>query len=313
MQTGCIQQVGLGFAKRLGDRELHQTMFRALCELHLEKPDEEAFTAWDLYAATGVHVAKWHKDQSLERQKELVRAHWKTLKARWPSYQRGVIQLAQQDGFEEYVVPDRIEGGGTGNVTKYRLKRVQCDQPAEAISTEFDIRYVATTSESMDWLSKKVFGANMLAGWRRYFYLSFVCMAMLGLFGLGVLGYFTLLSGSGQEIAQLLAVVVVGVGLVWLVRPFLKVIGDRQVLLSGDPFSSENNRLLEFQEPPHVAQKMLRIVTYSSECPICNSSRVTVRSGRPEKPGTLVGRCDNAPYAHVFSFDPVLLGGNRIG
>jgi len=50
--------------------------------------------------------------------------------------------------------------------------------------------------------------------------------------------------------------------------------------------------------------RQLRIVCYQGNCPICGAM-VNVRSGSHEFQGRLVGRCDEAPEEHLYSFDHI--------
>ena len=54
--------------------------------------------------------------------------------------------------------------------------------------------------------------------------------------------------------------------------------------------------------------RKLRIVSYVSTCPLCNS-RIEIEDGGKEFHHRLIGRCLEAPLEHVYSLDRVL----RIG
>jgi len=51
---------------------------------------------------------------------------------------------------------------------------------------------------------------------------------------------------------------------------------------------------------------------YVADCPICQTTSITLAKGGPEFPRRIVGRCDNSPREHVFSFDRVTLEGGPL-
>ena len=57
--------------------------------------------------------------------------------------------------------------------------------------------------------------------------------------------------------------------------------------------------------------RRLEVVTYGGRCPICDS-HVSVHPGRLMWRGRMIGRCDESPREHVFSFDHVTRVGNPL-
>lgn len=71
---------------------------------------------------------------------------------------------------------------------------------------------------------------------------------------------------------------------------------------SGDDY------LLELRKQDGAERNTMYLVRYAADCPICGEhgkDAIRVASGRWEFFGRLVGRCDRAPNAHVFSFDHI--------
>lgn len=56
------------------------------------------------------------------------------------------------------------------------------------------------------------------------------------------------------------------------------------------------------------APRSLRLVRYASQCPVCQS-QVLLSRGDVDFPGRLIGRCQESPREHVFSFDRTTLRG----
>ena len=50
---------------------------------------------------------------------------------------------------------------------------------------------------------------------------------------------------------------------------------------------------------------------YLGECPICGAE-VLLDKGEPDFPRRLVGRCQESPREHIFSFDRVTKAGMKL-
>lgn len=57
--------------------------------------------------------------------------------------------------------------------------------------------------------------------------------------------------------------------------------------------------------------QLTRITRFKGICPIC-SAEVVLRIGQPDHNLPLVGRCVESPFAHVYSFDRVLMCGKLL-
>ncbi|MBP2280631.1 hypothetical protein H4W00_001444 [Psychrobacter sp. PL19] len=55
-----------------------------------------------------------------------------------------------------------------------------------------------------------------------------------------------------------------------------------------------------------------RITEFTAICPIC-SGVIELANGKPDQKSPLVGRCKEAPYAHVYSFDRMTMKGYFLG
>lgn len=58
--------------------------------------------------------------------------------------------------------------------------------------------------------------------------------------------------------------------------------------------------------------KVARVTEFIATCPIC-SAPIELADGKPDQKAPLVGRCREAPHAHVYSFDRVTLKGYFLG
>lgn len=57
--------------------------------------------------------------------------------------------------------------------------------------------------------------------------------------------------------------------------------------------------------------RILRLVKYLAECPICGAE-VLIDKGGPDFPRRLIGRCQESPREHIFSFDRITKTGNKL-
>ena len=58
--------------------------------------------------------------------------------------------------------------------------------------------------------------------------------------------------------------------------------------------------------------KVARVTEFIATCPIC-FAKIELADGKPDQKAPLVGRCREAPHAHVYSFDRVTLKGFFLG
>jgi hypothetical protein len=78
------------------------------------------------------------------------------------------------------------------------------------------------------------------------------------------------------------------------------------------PWSNQDDYLLELRKAAGATRNTMYLVRYVADCPICGTQgheMIRIESGRLEFFGRLVGRCNRAPNAHVFSFDHVSQAG----
>ncbi len=111
---------------------------------------------------------------------------------------------------------------------------------------------------------------------------------------------------SGQLFALLLLAGLVGWVGYTLFRPFWTLI-DRRIIMAPDALVSLRERGVQLEAAKENMEdgqsvRIVRLVRYSGRCPIC-SEHVYLHDGRKDFPGRLVGRCDEHPSEHVYSFD----------
>jgi len=135
---------------------------------------------------------------------------------------------------------------------------------------------------------------------------------LLGVVTLFVMAALQIFSGSSALLQATLAIegVVLGAFAVFSLRAWVYAIYDRvrpapdELLAIGDPAQ------IEILGAGHSAE--WRLVRYTATCSVC-AGEVHVLPGEPDFPRRMVGRCQQSPREHVFSFDRItLLGGALI-
>ena len=88
--------------------------------------------------------------------------------------------------------------------------------------------------------------------------------------------------------------------------PRTRIVKAPDFLISTNQFNAE----LELFRPTDY--NIARITEYTSTCPICES-KIELDYGKPDQKYYMVGRCRGDPYAHVYSFDRMLMKGYFLG
>jgi hypothetical protein len=139
---------------------------------------------------------------------------------------------------------------------------------------------------------------------------------LCGLFALcGLMLSFSIWTGfrsGGFPVLASVTFVALGVLIWWsLTRRWERLFEDRILLLGmGDVAGDMRGVVLDRVEIDGVRSIVLR--HYVADCPICQTTSITLAKGGPEFPRRIVGRCDNSPREHVFSFDRVTLEGGPL-
>lgn len=240
---------------------------------------------------------------------------WTTLKTRLDQREAGMQDTARRDGLAFYAWPRKIgSGGGAGNSSTYTMELIRLAE-AEGLSVPLPpggIAYVRdVTLRPAFWVHRVVAAGFALKGWRRNLFLAY------GLGGPALVGCWLLvlwliittrmtrLTTGELSTLVLLAGMVAWLGYIFL-RPFWTLI-DRRIIMAPDALVSLRERGVQLEAAKETSDdgqsvRIIRLVRYSGRCPIC-SDDVHLHDGGKEFPGRLIGRCDEHPAEHVYSFD----------
>ncbi len=92
-----------------------------------------------------------------------------------------------------------------------------------------------------------------------------------------------------------------------------KIVKAPSAFLNSDEYNAELEIFRETEEDTKNNDfAFVRITRYISTCPIC-SAPIELRTGKPDHNLPLVGRCKEAPHAHVYTFDRMTMKGYFLG
>jgi len=313
-------------------------VLRVLCELAQEEPerlnpdldhDAWGFEALDIgerlqksFRVRG--AVEWREDQDKARRR--MKAYWTNLLETWDRQWPTIIDGMDVTG--RHLMPrlELQEGGGTGNRNRYGFRfdvaegysgpHVQESLPRLDLLTIPQISYRQqdiSGNRLVRWMSDRGF---YLGGWGGRIYLG-VSLVLIVLVALWI--WLSLLAiNAASTAAVVLKVITTSTMILWLayllLRWQIRLINDRITRAPGflQPWSNEGDYLLELRKAEGAKRNTMYLVRYVANCPICGNhglEMIRVESGRLEFFGRLVGRCNRAPNAHVFSFDHVSRAG----
>ncbi len=237
---------------------------------------------------------------------------WKDIEGRhYPEIEARVIDLCRQAGLSVYPVLEK----DNGKPAFYRLS-AKALPPSECAVTEDDdelppntIRYQPDLSLGLSWLGKLFFNQGLQwTPFKRYSYLSWQLLFLIGVAVFDVLLWLILWYRKDPVTGQDLVVIAMAIGLpwgaYWHFSGIFRLFEDRimiapEWMLAWKEFGAtvEINRSKNADMPSTIL-----VQRYSAICPICGWM-IKLSKGDPDFPHRIVGRCEEHPREHVFSFD----------
>lgn len=240
---------------------------------------------------------------------------WKDLEHRLEERRSGFQDTARQAGATVYAWPKKLPGaGGAGNSSTYSIEFLPIPTVEEPPTAPLaaDISYVRElTLEPAFWVKPLLRTGFVLTGWRRASFIGFGATVIVSVGTALVWTWVGIArSWSSPQIGGVVLLLLFGAMAAWLgisiLRPISNLI-DRRIIVSPDALVSfrELNVQLELsreRSAPEEPHRVIRLVRYSGRCPVCGET-VHLSDGRREFPERLVGRCEEHPSEHVYSFD----------
>ena len=304
---------------------LNVQLLRALCQLSIADPQKAktGFTSQELVEAiTRIRGRPWSDVMDKAQMSDDIRQQWNKLQKTWEIKSEGIAQQLSDAAIPYIPKLAKTEGGGAGNLTRHRIEWVasgaapSTGQSAQAAPVNnvgaTNIRYVCEDIQDANLFARIFTRGYFLKGWRKYLYIAALGVPLLFawlmlvhvLFGIT----WAYIVGTKDILTSLLSLGVMYWALWASVGPLYPLGVDKIVIAPWWMQSTEADRLLERRGPSRYPEKSIKAVRYVAHCPICGG-RVSATKGRLEFFGRIVGRCEEAPVEHVFSFDHVTRNG----
>ena len=237
---------------------------------------------------------------------------WKDIESRhYPEIEARVIDLCRQAGLHVYPVLEK----DNGKPAFYRLGARALPPSACGVIEDNDelpqnvIRYKPDLSLGLSWLGKLFFNRGLKwTPFKRYSFLSWQILFLISVLVFDCLLWLILWYRKEPVTGQDLVVMAMAIGLpwgaYWHFSRIFRLFEDRIMIapdwmLAWKEFGAtvEINRSKDTEAPSTI-----HVHRYSTKCPICEWM-VKLDRGEPDFPCRIVGRCEEHPREHVFSFD----------
>jgi len=245
---------------------------------------------------------------------------WRVLQDLDEIHGDGLRSWAIQHSHSGFCLPAKqASQGGSGNTSKYFFSYFAVIQKQTVPSYSgtptagITVQYIMDTQiQPAWWIGWFLNSGYKLYGWRKWLFLAY-CIITFIFVGSYLLLSFISIVYDKHGFSDFIKVVgsAIGVGIMGFLclGPYFQLANWRITMapLLFTAFNEVDHAQLELvtlSDDPSGAKKEIRLVRYSAQCPIC-SARVLLRKGGHHFPNRLVGRCEESPAEHVFSFDRV--------
>lgn len=260
-------------------------------------------------------------DTETDKATRWVSEAWKAWEGKRDERLSGLQDFAANYGLDVYPWPEKKGDGkgGAGRSSLYAIEaRPLVKQPALA-TPDSDIHYIRETTPKPAWWARWFLSREFhLTGWRRALFLTPAIVSLI--FAVVVILVVWLTLSHQQAIPpNRILVLVTTAALVgffaWRMVMGVGRLGDKRIIMAPDILIGFREygvqlELTRIDSTPGAASR-LGLVRYAATCPICGA-RVQIESGGREFHGRLVGRCQESPDEHIYSFDRVTKSGKSL-
>jgi len=293
----------------------------ALCQLSIEKPKQikDGYISVEIVQAISKIRGAWSDPSSPEKMSDDVRKLWNRLIKTWETKKVGIYQHLNDSGINLIPELDKTEGGGSGNPSYYRIV---WNISNNELPVELDIAPINKSNPNIKYVCEDISDAGILARVFKNGYhlttLKKILMAIviavplviawlsLVFFLFGTVMWDSL--GTEYIVKSSITLIIVCIASWISVGRLLLVPTNKIVLAPWWMQSTDDDRLLEHRHPPRFKEKSVKAVHYTASCPKCGG-KVSATSGGLSFWGRIIGRCENSPNEHIYSFDHI----TRIG
>lgn len=237
---------------------------------------------------------------------------WKDIEIRhYPEIQPILVDLCRQAGLHVYPVLEK----DNGKPAFYRLEAKALPPSESTVCKDDDalppntIRYKRDLSLGLSTLGKLFFRRGLI--WtpaKRYGYVTWQFLFLISTVIFVLLIWLILWYRREPVTGQDLVLMAMGIGLPWGVywefSNNFRLFEDR-IMIAPDWMLAwkEFGATVEISRSKDVgAPSTIHVQRYSADCPICGWM-VKLDRGEPDFPRRIIGRCEEHPREHVFSFD----------
>lgn len=235
----------------------------------------------------------------------------------------GLQDFAANRGLSFYPWPEK-KGDSKGGVGRPSVYTIEAQSSAkqdieEAGKPNSGIRYIReTTPKAAWWIRWYLSNEFQMSGWRRILFLVPAIFSLLTAL-LVVMSVWFILDQQPDlrtgRIITLIAAAALFCLLAWDIGMVIFRLGDKRIIMAPDVLLNfrEHGVQLELTRTSNApaSPSRLGLVRYAATCPICGA-RVMLDNGGREFHRRLVGRCQESPDEHVFSFDRVARSGKHL-
>lgn len=245
---------------------------------------------------------------------------WKDIEERhYPEIEEQLKERCGRAGLKAYPVLEKERGASTF----YRLGARRLAWPSQNLIEEDaapreGIRYTVDLTLEMSWLGRRLFRQGLR--WtpsRRYGYITWQIIFLLGLSVVELAAclylWFRREPLTGQDMMMFALAVVFPIGGYHHLSGVFRLFEDRIMIAPEWALAwKELGATIEISRTRDATESTIHVRRYSAPCPICGWM-IKLDQGAPEYSRRIVGRCEEHPREHVYSFDRTTRLGQRLG
>lgn len=236
-------------------------------------------------------------------------------------------RFAQQKGLTQFPwIKKSSTSGGQGHVSKYWLEGLPILDSEQTRLNKYKakdggIEYIPVKEIQATFLAKLILGRELaMKGFRKWILILFPIISAIMILVLAYivyLGWFLKPMPITTKTLATLGSIYIG----YLVIKDYKSRADRflddRVIIASEWFlkfkeSNVLQELVTIKDENHAfSHKEVRLIKYVSTCAICGE-KIYLDYGEPEFPRRIIGRCNESPREHIYSFDRVTLLGSKL-
>lgn len=237
---------------------------------------------------------------------------WDEIEERhYPEIEPTLIEECRRAGLTSYPTLEKDHGKPAYYRIGVKPIPASSEEPigVDEVLPKLAIRYKRDLSLKLSWLGKLLFTTGLC--WTPFKRYSYVTWQLLFLFAVAALDlslwlllWFSKPPLSGQELVVISMAIGLPIGAYWHFKEIFRLFDDR-ILIAPDWMLAikEFGATIEINRSKNSDEDSTILVQrYTSICPVCGWM-IKLDRGEPDFPRRIVGRCEEHPREHVFSFD----------